>query len=257
VKTHITILLGALALSWSIPSTAETISGRVVGVADGDTIAILDSAKHQTRIRLHQIDAPEKRQDFGAASKDSLSNLVFGKQVAVEVADVDKYGRTVGKVLVGGQDANLEQVKRGMAWVYRQYASDPAYFAAEEAAKGAKVGLWSRPNPIPPWEFRHAKNGSGTSRGNVVCTMDAKQCPDGSFVSRTGPNCEFAPCPGESPNTNASNSDSRNSTGFTCGSKRTCGQMSSCAEARFYLEQCRLRKLDRDGDGVPCESLCK
>jgi endonuclease YncB( thermonuclease family) len=258
VKKRITALLGTLALAWFIPSTAETISGRVVGVSDGDTITVLSAGHQQTRVRLAQIDAPEKRQDFGAASKDSLSNLVFGKQVAVEVATTDKYGRTVGKVLVSGLETNLEQVKRGMAWVYRQYASDPAYFAAEETARKARAGLWSQSNPIPPWEFRHTKNRSGTNHGNVViCTMDAKQCPDGSFVSRTGPNCEFAPCSAESPKTSVPNSGPRNSIDFSCGSKYTCGQMSTCAEAQFYLEQCGLRKLDRDGDGVPCESICK
>ena len=94
-------------------------------MADGDTISVLDSSKGLTKVRLHQIDAPEKRQDFGQRSKQSLSDLVYGKHVRIEIADMDRYGRTVGKVWVNGKDANLEQVKRGMAWVYTKYASEP------------------------------------------------------------------------------------------------------------------------------------
>jgi micrococcal nuclease len=114
---------------------AADITGRVVGVADGDTLTVLDSQKGLTKIRLHQIDAPEKKQDFGRRSKQSLSDLTYGKQVSIEVADTDKYGRTVGKVWVNGKDANLEQVKRGMAWVCVKYATDPVYFAAERTAR--------------------------------------------------------------------------------------------------------------------------
>ena len=106
------------------------ITGKVIGVADGDTLTVLDGNKGLTKIRLNQIDAPEKKQDFGQRSKQSLSELVYGKQVRVEVFDTDKYGRKVGKVWVNDQDANLEQVRRGMAWVYTKFASEPEYFAA-------------------------------------------------------------------------------------------------------------------------------
>ena len=104
------LLLAALAC------TAATIEGRVV--ADGDTITVLDDNKVQHKIRLAGIDAPEKKQPFGQRSKQSLSDLVFDKAVTVETNKRDKYRREVGKVLVGGVDANLEQVKRGMAWHY-------------------------------------------------------------------------------------------------------------------------------------------
>lgn len=222
---HVTALALALLVS---TATAQTITGKVVGVSDGDTITLLDALKKQTKVRLAQIDAPEKAQDFGAVSKDSLSGLVFGKSVNVEVETIDKYGRTVGKVLVNGVDANLEQVKKGMAWVYRQYAKDQAYFSAEEAAKSAKLGLWSRADAVPPWEFRHGKGGAA-----------------GGSVRASSP----------APRTVAA--DSGSSSGGACGTKSKCGEMSSCAEARHYLKDCGLSKLDRDGDGVPCESLCK
>ncbi len=133
----------------------QVIAGRVTGVLDGDSITLLDTNNRQYNIRLGQIDAPEFSQSFGRASKKALSGLVFGKQVEVNVETTDQYGRTVGKVLVNGQDANLAQVRNGMAWVYRQYAHEPAYFAAENAAKAARTGLWSKPDPIPPWVYRH------------------------------------------------------------------------------------------------------
>jgi|GEM_PF-3304207 len=94
---------------------AETISGRVVSIADGDTITVLTPEKDQVRIRLSEIDAPEKSQDFGQASKQSLSNLVLGKDVLVQAEGLDKYGRTVGTVMVGGVDANLQQLAKGLA----------------------------------------------------------------------------------------------------------------------------------------------
>jgi endonuclease YncB( thermonuclease family) len=225
---HVAGLVLALALA-ALPSFAQTIAGRVVGVSDGDTVTVLDASNKQTRVRLAQIDAPEKSQDFGQASKQALSDLVFNKPVTVEVETIDKYGRTVGKVLVGGQDANLAQVKAGMAWVYRQYARDSAYFSAEESAKAARLGLWSRPDAVPPWEYRHGGKSAGAR---------AEASPRASISS--------------APRTVAATA-----AGGSCGGKSTCGQMASCDEARHYLRDCGLSKLDRDGDGTPCESLCK
>lgn len=144
-------------------ANAETITGKVVAVSDGDTLTLLDSSQRQVKVRLAQIDAPEKKQDYGQVSKQALSGLVFGKQVTVDVETIDRYKRTVGKVRISGVDANLNQVQNGMAWVYRQYAKDQAYFAAEDSAKAAKVGLWSQPEPTPPWEFRKQRKKSNES----------------------------------------------------------------------------------------------
>ncbi|MGC8769362.1 thermonuclease family protein [Calditerrivibrio sp.] len=135
-------------------SFAEIIKGKVVGVSDGDTITLLAEDNKPLKIRLAQIDAPEKKQDFGQKSKQSLSDLIYLKDVTVKVWDVDRYGRIVGQIFYNNLDVNLEQVKRGMAWVYFRYAKDPEYFKAMEIAKSKKIGLWSMPNPIPPWEFR-------------------------------------------------------------------------------------------------------
>ena len=159
------VILLIILLTLSINSTqAATLTGRVVGITDGDTITVLDTTNTQYKIRLSGIDAAENKQAFGKVSKQSLSNLVYGKQVNIEYNKQDRYGRTVGKVLVNGVDANLEQVKSGLAWFYRKYQKEMVlgdrldYLHAEEAARAAKVGLWTDSDPVAPWDFRHSKN---------------------------------------------------------------------------------------------------
>ena len=155
--------LVCLLLALACTANAETITGRVVGVADGDTITVLDADKVQHKIRLAGIDAPEKKQAFGNRSKESLSALTFDKTVAVETSKRDRYGRQIGKVLVNGRDVNLVQIKRGIAWFYRQYQREQSpndrrlYEAAEDAARAGKRGLWRDADPVPPWEFRRNK----------------------------------------------------------------------------------------------------
>jgi endonuclease YncB( thermonuclease family) len=149
----------ALCLAVSV-ARAESIQARVVGVTDGDTVAALTSEKRQIKVRLAGIDTPEKKQPFGTAAKQALSDLAFGRDAVIEYEKEDRYGRTVGKVLVDGRDVNLELVTRGFAWWYRKYANEQSaedralYEAAENAARAASRGLWSDPQPIPPWEWR-------------------------------------------------------------------------------------------------------
>lgn len=154
--------LGLLLLStWASALYGATLQGTVLAISDGDTITVLDSSKMQRKIRLAGIDAPEKSQAFGKRSKQHLSDLVFGKTVTVDWNKTDKYGRTIGKVIVNGQDANLSQVQAGLAWHYKQYeheqpASDrKSYAQAEVDARVRKVGLWGDATPTPPWDFRH------------------------------------------------------------------------------------------------------
>lgn len=153
--------LAAILLALVCTTHAETITGRVVGVADGDTITVLDADKVRHKIRLAGIDAPEKKQAFGNRSKESLSDLVFDQTVDVETTKRDRYGRQIGKVLVNGRDVNLVQVVRGMAWFYRKYQREQSpndqrlYEAAEDAAKAGRQGLWLDVVPVAPWEFRH------------------------------------------------------------------------------------------------------
>lgn len=219
------VLLLTLAPSFSVQAQEHT--GRVVGVSDGDTITVLDAEKRQIKVRLAEIDTPESGQPYGSRAKQELSELIFNKMVTVKVQDTDRYGRTVGRVYVDGLDVNAEMVRRGAAWVYRQYAKDQSLYALEHQARQDRRGLWGLPEAeqIPPWEWRHAKRGPSTREVRIP--------------------------------TNTQPSSRSIGQGFSCGDKTTCGQMSSCAEARFYLEQCGLDRLDRDKDGVPCESLCR
>ncbi len=156
-----TILLLLIFISNTV--LAEIIEGKVVGIMDGDTIKILDHTNTQFKVRLSGIDSPEKAQPFYNNAKQSLSDLIFDKQVKIEYKKSDQYGRIVGKVIIDGNDANLEQVKRGYAWFFKQYQNELVmddrlgYLHAHEAAQSSKQGLWIDLNPIPPWEFRKAK----------------------------------------------------------------------------------------------------
>ena len=141
-------------------SASKMLQGKVVSVADGDTITVLDAEKIQYKIRLQGIDAPEKAQAFGAKSKQALYEMVHGKTVQVSFEKSDKYGRILGKVLLDGQDICHEQIKAGLAWHYKKYQNQQplvdrdAYSASETAAKNEKLGLWSDPRPVAPWDFR-------------------------------------------------------------------------------------------------------
>jgi len=133
---------------------ADELRGKVVSIADGDTITVLDTDKKQHKVRLNGIDAPEKKQAYGAKSKARLGELVAGKDVVVEWKEKDTYGRTLGKVTQSGLDVNLQMVNEGLAWHYRKYSKSIELARTEAEAKAAKKGLWADPNPVPPWEFR-------------------------------------------------------------------------------------------------------
>ncbi|GAB3483729.1 thermonuclease family protein [Polaromonas eurypsychrophila] len=157
------LLRFAVLLLLALQAQADTLLGKVINVADGDTITVLDDTNTQHKIRLAGIDAPEKRQAFGNVSKQSLAEQVAGQSVAVEWDKVDRYGRKVGKVLLAGLDCNLVQVKRGLAWHYKDYQREQSptdqqsYAAAEVEARAARLGLWRDVEQVPPWEFRNKR----------------------------------------------------------------------------------------------------
>ncbi|MBS0454104.1 MAG: thermonuclease family protein [Proteobacteria bacterium] len=161
---HLTLVA---TVTFSSSALAETLYGEVVGLADGDTVTVLDARKVQHRIRLAGIDAPEKKQAFGERSRQSLSDLVFGKRVTVEYAKTDRYGRIVGKVLADGRDVGLVQVQRGLAWHYKAYERDQSlpdrvtYARAQDAARDAHVGLWRDRHPTAPWDYRKCERPKG------------------------------------------------------------------------------------------------
>ncbi len=146
-----------LVLFATLSANAQTIYGKVINIADGDTLTILTEQKEQVKIRLASIDAPEKKQDFGNVSRKSLSDMCFGVNAEIKVQDTDRYGRKVGVVYCNDIEANLMQVERGLAWVYTKYAKEKKYFDAESRAKSKKLGIWSRDDLVPAWNFRKAQ----------------------------------------------------------------------------------------------------
>jgi endonuclease YncB( thermonuclease family) len=142
---------------------AEDYVGRIVGVMDGDTVDLLTDSRELIRVRLSGIDAPEKRQAFGNVAKKALSDLTFHRRVEISGHKRDRWGRVVGKVTASGIDANLQMVKRGLAWHYKKYQKEQpledrqVYAEAELAAKSKHLGLWADKEPVPPWEFRAGK----------------------------------------------------------------------------------------------------
>ncbi len=216
------LLLACTTLLIMTAAHAAEITGRVVGVSDGDTLTLLTAEKQQIKVRLSSIDTPEKAQPYGQKSRQALADLTFQKLAVLDVQERDRYGRTVARVYVDGVDVNRKLVESGAAWVYRQYNRDQSLLQAEAEAKVAKRGLWALPEAerMPPWEWRR--------RGQLATAK-----PKPVLLA-----------------------DSSDTSGFSCSVRKTCGQMSSCAEARYHLETCGNGRLDRDNDGVPCESLC-
>lgn len=201
---------------------AEEFDAKVIAVMDGDTIMVLrDSEK--IKIRLANIDAPEKDQAFGPPARESLSEMVRKQQVRINSQAVDQYGRMVATVALDGRNVNEEQVRRGMAWEYSHYHGDRGYIALQNEAQQARRGLWSQSSPVAPWQWRktHPAVKPQALRGTRQTTQ-AHVIYDAS-----------------------------------CGRKKHCKQMESCDEAYFYLIRCGTKSLDRNKDGVPCGSLCE
>ncbi len=197
--------------------TAVELSGKVVSIADGDTLTLLVAGREQVKIRLAEIDTPEKGQPYGRKARKALAELAFQKDAHIVWSEKDRYGRVIGRVYIDDLDVNAEMVHLGHAWVYREYSEDEFLLALEKEARAARSGLWalSEAEKVPPWEWRKV------GRQKLQPASESK---------------------GEA---------------FTCGSKRYCKEMESCEEARFYLTKCGLNRLDGDKDGAPCESLCR
>lgn len=214
---YLCIALGILSAQAS-SARAETFTTKVIAVLDGDTVLVAQSGKRPTKIRLAGIDAPEKAQAFGAKSRQALVELVLNREVRVETVATDKFGRRVAQLIRDGSNVNQQQVRSGMAWEYSYFHRDREYAALQREAQQAQLGLWSQPNPIPPWEWR-----------------------------KTHPSAAAAPR-GKSLDTEVSD--------FNCGRKQHCSQMRSCDEAHYFLSHCGLSSLDQDGDGIPCPARC-
>lgn len=134
--------------------------GKVIKVSDGDTVTILTEDKVSHRIRLNDIDAPEKKQPFGNKSRDNLASYIAGEIITVKYKSKDKYGRILGTIYFENLDINLQQIKNGYAWVYKQYSENQTYYQEEQKAKDLKKGLWIAKEPLAPWEYRKKRKSS-------------------------------------------------------------------------------------------------
>lgn len=212
----------ALACCFVLVAQAEVFTAGVVGVPDGDTILIRHEGK-TAKVRLANIDAPEKAQPFGKQARLSLRELVYKKQVQIDGRAVDQYGRIVALVAVDGLDVNREQLRRGMAWEYSYRHSDESYIALQSEAQQAQRGLWAAPDPQAPWLWR--KQHPWTKPSVQRNSSGAREVPLMLYD-------------------------------MECGKKQRCAEMSSCDEARFYFVRCGVMALDGDRDGEPCKALC-
>lgn len=265
----------------ALSAQAEIFSAKVIVVMDGDTVMVLreDGSEaaglhlerqlavppirsvQKIKVRLANIDAPEKEQSFGKQSRDSLLELVGKKQVQIDSQAVDQYGRIVGLILLDGRNINQEQVKRGMAWAAtgwresrltvpglpagRESGSIPpaessnSYLVLQNRAQQERRGLWAQTDPQAPWQWRR----------------EHLMLPTGDS-GRRKPHHSIKPVPQANKHSAVSRVSPAEWYGMECGKKHLCSQMSSCDEASFYLMQCGELSLDGNRDGEPCENLC-
>lgn len=164
------IITAALLASFLSIALADEIKGRVVSVADADTITVLDAANTQHKIRFEGIDAPEKGQDYGTKATEALKAAIGGNPVRVVTTERDKYGREVGTVFAGDRNLNSWLVENGWAWHYKKYSTDAKLAELETKARAARVGLWADSKaPIAPWDFRSLqKQQRAVKKGDAV-----------------------------------------------------------------------------------------
>lgn len=150
---NITLLFFLFYLNYSFCQT--TLSGRIVGIKDGDTVVVLDSLNHQTTLRLAEVDCPEKSQPFGTKAKQFTSDQIYSKQIKYVVIDIDRYGRSIAMIYYDDNKyLSAELIKSGLAWHYKRYSTSKELANFENSARLKKVGLWYDNNPIAPWEWR-------------------------------------------------------------------------------------------------------
>jgi endonuclease YncB( thermonuclease family) len=223
----------------SAQEAEKPIHVRVVRVLDGDTVDVRKTAESDTvkpyRIRLAEIDAPETSQPYGKDSTALLSTLVLGHTIDLYYIECDGRRRIVGSLMIGTLYVNAEMVKRGAAWFYSEYSDSAALYDLENRARDAKFGLWALPKAqtIEPWIWRK---------------MSAEEH---DAIRASAPVVQPVVVPAS-----ASDHDAAPQS-FTCGAKTYCREMTSCQEALFHLQKCGLTRLDGDGDGIPCEDLCR
>lgn len=178
---------------------SQTLVGKVVGVIDGDSFKLLTLDSTVVRVRLANIDCPEKKQPFSAKATKFTADAIFGKTVVINIQKTDRYRRYISNVTYNDSLSLChELVKHGLAWHYVQYSKDKTLQEMEDKAKAAKVGLWQDPHPIPPWKWRHSKKKKQTTVGSnatvlkstgaaAVKTSKSVQC---TGITRSGVQCK-------------------------------------------------------------------
>ena len=154
---HKGLLIILFAIAGLTGLGATNIVGVVTKVYDGDTVWVTDTNKVRYKIRLDRIDAPEAQQEYGKESTIALKRMIEGRKVRVDTHGSDRYGRVLGIIYVGTNDINLAMVRYGNAWHYSYHDKTPAYIEAEKEARAKKVGLWSYPHPMNPYDFRRSR----------------------------------------------------------------------------------------------------
>lgn len=148
-----TLLFLLFSLNYSFCQT--TLTGKVVGVKDGDTVVVIDVSNYQTTLRLAEVDCPEKDQPFGTKAKQFTSDQIYRKEIKYIVTDIDRYGRSIAKIYYDDNKyLSAELIKNGFGWHYKRYSTSKNLATFENTARLQQVGLWVEPNPIEPSEWR-------------------------------------------------------------------------------------------------------
>jgi endonuclease YncB( thermonuclease family) len=221
--------------------------GGVTKIVDGDTFdVLLEGDDETTRVRMQGIDAPESVQPMSDAAVALLGRLLGDGEVELQPAEQTSFGRIVARVYVDSVDVNAEMVRRGFAMAERRFLREfddgASYCVFEQEARSNKRGIWRLPanQRIAPWEWRREREFTDYSNETVEGCVAAIGKPLGSTRPDTPvPLTEESP-PGQ----------------WSCAVRKTCAQMQSCEEARFYLQQCQA-PIDGNRDGVPCDALCR
>jgi endonuclease YncB( thermonuclease family) len=160
LKAQHTLVFAAISAAFIIASAqADTLTGTVIAVTDGDTVKVLTDEPHLYRVRLAGIDAPERKQPYGQAAKALLSDWVYQRRVVIETPGADRYGRLLGTIYQDGINVNAKLVEAGAAWVYRAYPHDPGFILLEAQAQAGQRGLWGlqADQQCPPWDWRRGR----------------------------------------------------------------------------------------------------
>jgi endonuclease YncB( thermonuclease family) len=215
----LSLAIYATALAEDEPSVdespLESVEGRVIKIIDGNTLTVMLPESRQLKVRMAEIDAPEKNQAHYREAKQALTDKAFTEDVRIEIVSRENSSTVIGNVILDGEYLNYWMVAEGHAWVYPEDTDNQELLEMEANAEIGYRGFWalSDTERVPPWEWRQGK--------------------------RIGTRTRAVPA-----------------RAYTCGSKTRCDEMTSCDEARFYLNQCYLVRLDDNNDGIPCESLC-